>query len=32
MKITPHLDPSTQLTFAHSRALDGGSVEITYTL
>jgi dihydrofolate reductase len=30
LRLTPHLDPSTQLTFSRSRAIDGGSVEIVY--
>jgi dihydrofolate reductase len=30
LRLTPHLDPATQLTFSRSRTLDGGSVEIVY--
>jgi dihydrofolate reductase len=32
MRLTPTLDPSTGLTFESSRAIDGGSVEIVYTV
>jgi dihydrofolate reductase len=30
LRLTPDLDPSTQLTFTRSRPIDGGSVEIVY--
>jgi dihydrofolate reductase len=32
MRLTPTLDPSTGLTFESSRAINGGSVEIVYTV
>jgi dihydrofolate reductase len=32
MRLTPTLDPSTGLTLESSRAIDGGSVEIVYTV
>ena len=32
MRLTPALDPSTRLTFESSRAINGGSVEIVYTV
>jgi hypothetical protein len=32
MRLTPTLDPSTGLTFESSRVIDGGSVEIVYTV
>ena len=30
LRLTPDLDPATQLTFAGARPMDGGSVEIAY--
>jgi dihydrofolate reductase len=30
LRLTPDLDPATQLTFAGARPIDGGSVEISY--